>query len=352
MRNGWILILVMIFLPIQGGSAFAGQGAQATQAESTFRDCPDCPEMVVIQAGSFLMGSSEADTTRDLAAVPESQSITESILGFTDRKRARKFMAYEHPQHPVTISKDFALGRFLVTKGEFAAFVRETKYTTGSCYISPGIRGGGHGHLTSAAWSHPGFDQTDHEPVVCVTWTDAKVYIDWLNKKVGNKAPDGSGGLYRLPSEAEWEYAARAGTQTARWWGNDIGVGNANCNGCYKSEPSRGPAIVNGVLIYPPCRDTPPPPLTVPVDRFPANPFGLYDVLGNAGQWTEDCWSESYKSAPADGGARTGGNCRKRALRGSAWSGSPWTSRAASRGGISVDMGYNTAGFRVAKTLR
>ncbi len=303
--------------------------AQGLQPGITFRDCPDCPEMVVIPGGSFLMGSTESDTKRDLGAVPAEAPGIATFLGITDHQAAQKFMAYEHPQHRVTISKALALGKYPVTVGEFAVFVRETGYSTGSCYIF-GIDGR-RGHTTSATWSHPGFRQTERDPVVCVTWDDAKAYLAWLDKKTDSGASGPAPGHYELPSEAEWEYAARAGSQTARWWGNDMVVGKANCYQCNNNAYPQRP---------------------ISVGTFPANPFGLYDMLGNASQWTKDCWVDSYDKAPVDGSARTDGDCAKRVERGGSGNGLAWVSRSASRSAIRADLGYSDLGFRVKKSIR
>lgn len=339
----WTILCCSIF-------ATGRSGALDVQPGKNFRDCPECPEMVVIPAGTFLMGSSEADTERDLASVPLPGPGLATMMGITDRGRAKKFMAYEHPQHLITISKDFALGKYLVTTGEFAAFVRDTGYSTGPCFIWGRLRRPT--PPTPSAWSHPGFDQTDRDPVVCVTWKDANAYISWLNRKLEGDMSRAGSGPYRLPSEAEWEYAARAGSQTARWWGDTIGVGNAKCDGCGDLVDKQGPTFVDGRLVYPPCCHVESEQHTVPVGSFPANPYGLYDMLGNATQWTEDCWMETYDGAPSDGSAWTDANCTLRVTRGGSWHGLPWASRSATRAGITTDLGYNDFGFRVAKTLR
>ncbi|HIJ63687.1 MAG TPA: formylglycine-generating enzyme family protein [Rhodospirillaceae bacterium] len=255
-------------------------------AKGVFRDCPDCPEMVVIPSGRFLMGSP-----------PE---------------EAGRFDA-EGPRHPVAL-RWFALARNDTTVKEFAAFVRDTGYEPGECEWPRGTD-----------WHFPGFIPED--PVVCVSWQDAQAYIAWLNRKIHGQA-------YRLPSEAEWEYAARAGSVTSRWWGDAIGTGNANCNGCGSPWDNRQIS---------------------PVGSFRPNPFGLYDMLGNVWQWTADCWNETYAGAPTDGSAWTTGDCGKRVMRGGSWSNLPKFLRSAARsrddaGSRSHDYaGY--AGFRVAMTL-
>ena len=153
------------------------------------------------------------------------------------------------------------------------------------------------------SWRNPGFSQTDGHPVVCVNWTDAKVYVGWLSGKTGEG--------YRLLSESEWEYVARAGTGTARyWWGDEIGRNRANCDGCGSRWDNRQ---------------------TAPVGSFSANGFGLYDVHGNVWEWVEDCRNESYAGAPTDGSAWESGDCSRRVLRGGSWGSGAGDLRSANR---------------------
>jgi formylglycine-generating enzyme len=171
-----------------GVIGFAG----ATTAAETFKDCPDCPVMVKVPAGTFIMGSTAAETTRE--KVPDQNA------------------TWERPQHSVAIRGEFALGQYTVTRGEFAAFVRDSGYEPPSgCYVY--ITTTGQFILDQTRnWRNPGFPQTDRHPVVCVSFEDAQRYVQWLSQKTGKS--------YRLPTEAEWEYAARAGTTTARFWGD------------------------------------------------------------------------------------------------------------------------------------
>lgn len=269
-------------------------GAQSGQV---FRDCPDCPEMVVLPSGHFTMGSPVSEHGRFDA---------------------------EGPQHPVSVHA-FALSRYPVTVEEFAKFVQQTGYDMEPCDWPQGT-----------SWNSSGFAPT--APVVCVSWTDARAYVAWLNGKLIRPGVSVAGaeasGPYRLPSEAEWEYAARAGTTTAHWWGEAIGSGNAVCNGCGSPWDNRQIA---------------------PVGNSAPNPFGLYDMLGNVWQWTADCWNESYAGAPSDGSVWRTGDCGKRVLRGGSWSNLPKFVRSAARNREdasrrSPDYASYT-GFRVAKTL-
>lgn len=290
-----------------------------TQIGQTFRDCAECPEMVVIPAGTFTMGASLADTTRVLETIPNSS------VGL-----ARVHLAYEHPEHPVAFARPFALGKYHVTRAEFAAFVRETAYATmsGKCFAFANHK---YRKLPGMSWQDPGFAQSDRDPVLCVSWQDARAYIDWLNGKLRSASGRiDREGPYRLPSEAEWEYAARAGTRTSRWWGDEIGSGNAVCDGCGSKWDKKQ---------------------TASVGSFRPNPFGVFDVLGNAWQWAADCWNQSYVGAPQDGAAWTSGNCRKRVFRGGAWTSEPWILRSSKRSSDESEVQANYVGFRVAKTL-
>jgi len=213
----------------------------------------------------FLMGSSAAETTRDLDSTMPRDNIPTARVAF----------AMEHPQHAVNIGRSFALGKYHVTREEFAAFVRDTGYSIrGGCTLWANHR---YEQRVDTGWQNPGFTQTDRDPVVCVSWQDAKAYVAWLNEKLRGQRLMRDDGPYKLPSEAEWEYAARAGTRTARWWGDAVGSGRANCDGCGSRWDKKRPA---------------------PVGSFEPNPFGLFEMLGNASEWTEDCWNRKlFRSA-------------------------------------------------------
>lgn len=276
--------------------------ADDAAARHSFRDCADCPEMVTIPAGSFVMGSPKSEPGRFDA---------------------------EGPQHAVAVAS-FALGKYEVTVAQFAAFLKATEYQPEPCDRLLGLT------WTIAAGGRvesPGFAESPRQPAVCLSWVDAQAYIKWLNGRLAHRLD--ADGPYRLPSEAEWEYAARAGTTTARWWGEAIGKARANCNGC-------GSAWDNVRFA--------------PVGSFGPNPFGLYDMLGNAWQWTADCWNESYTGAPADGSAWLAGDCSKHVLRGGSWDNLPSLIRSAARSRADArnrDFDYASyAGFRLAKTLK
>jgi formylglycine-generating enzyme len=254
--------------------------------------------MIALPGGSFMMG------------VPPDEEEGESVPA--------QFRGYAMPQHAVTVPA-FALGKYAVTRGEFAAFVAETGHSTGNtCWVFARDEWDGQWKWLEKygrGWRNPGFPQGDRDPVVGVNWDDANAYAAWLSG-VTCKA-------YRLPSEAEWEYAARAGTTTARYWGRGIEPGNA----LYAAKQ------------------------TAPVGKYPPNAFGLYDMLGSVWEWTQDCWNEGYEGAPTDGSAWLGGDCGRRILRGGSWNNHGRNLRAGFRDkSIPGGRSFNN-GFRVARSL-
>jgi formylglycine-generating enzyme required for sulfatase activity len=231
----------------------------------------------------------------------------------------------EGPQHPVSIARSFAAGKFEVTRGQFARFAQEAGYSAaGGCYVYDGAK-----WVENPAknWRDPGFSQTDNDPVTCVNWQDAKAYTDWLSRNTARS--------YRLLTEAEWEYVARAGTNTAFSFGNSISPQQANYN---TSVSYAGSSVATT------------PRNTVPVRSYPANAFGLHDVHGNVWEWTEDCWNGNYNGAPSDGMPWTSGDCSQRVLRGGSWIDIPLYLRSADRGRSTASERYGVGGFRVSRT--
>ncbi|MGP0088646.1 MAG: SUMF1/EgtB/PvdO family nonheme iron enzyme [Xanthobacteraceae bacterium] len=254
----------------------------ALKPKDVFRECDKCPEMVVIPAGSFTMGS------------PASEE---------------RHGSDEEPQHSVTIAKRFAAGRFAVTFDEWAACV-----AGGGC--------NGYEPSDPLGWGR------GRQPVIRVSWDDAKAYVAWLSRKTGKP--------YRLLSEAEREYVTRAGTTTTFWWGASISTSQANYDGRYTY--AGGP---KGEFRQ----------KTVPVDTFQPNPWGLYQVHGNVYEWVEDCWHDSYTGAPSDGSPWVSGECKYRVIRGGSWNWLPWYIRAAWRSSGSPDQRLYVGGFRLARAL-
>jgi formylglycine-generating enzyme required for sulfatase activity len=227
--------------------------------------------MVTVPAGSFRMGDIEG---RDKAA---------------------------QPVHTVILKKPFAIGRYEVTFDEYDRFAQATGREL------PNDGGGGRGR----------------QPVINFAWEDAAAYVKWLSAQAGKR--------YRLPTEAEWEYAARGGNATTYWWGNQMKSGMANCIGCGSQWDNK---------------------MTAPVGSFQANPFGLYDTAGNLWEWVEDCDHESYKDAPTDGSAwrkEGNGNCYLRVFRGGAWNYAARGLRSSFRGRGDPANKSASIGFRLVR---
>jgi len=279
-----------------------------SEPEKIVRDCAQCPELVLVPAGKFLMGTSRNE------------------LGSGETER---------PRHEVTIAKPFAIGRFEVTRAQYAAFVADSGYRTeGNCHV---WRDAANWEPQRGAnWQDPNFRQGDDHPVVCVSWHDAQAYLAWLGRKTGK--------AYRLPSESEWEYAARAGTKTSRYWGDDSSLACEYAN-VHDQDAQR--AYRFGWEPHD-CRDG--FAETAPVGKFKPNAFGLFDVLGNVWEWTEDCLSTNYVNAPADGGVRVADDCPKRVYRGGGWSG-PALPRSGVRNGNAPGYRSQLLGFRVLRPL-
>ena len=259
------------------------------------------PEMVVLPAGSFSMG----------------------CLSYDDACYDN-----ETPVHDVGIPQPIALSMYEVTRREFSRFARSTGYSVAvSCWVYQEARWvygfEGWKELIDRSWRSPPFEQTDSHPVACVNWEDAKAYLAWLSRETGVQ--------YRLPSESEWEYAARSGAITNYSWGSQVGHNRANCRGCgSKWDDDR----------------------TAPVGSFAPNAFGLHDMHGNLWELVEDCWNGSYVGAPMDGSAWTEGHCYARVARGGSWRNGPRYLRSAYRlWRRTMSVRYFDVGFRVARTL-
>ena len=249
-------------------------------AGETFKDCDDCPEMVVIPAGSFMMGSPAREVSP---------------------------LSFEKPQHGVEFSQPFAMAKYEVTFAEWDACVSD-----GGCSHRPEDEGWGRGR----------------RPVINVSWDDAKEYVSWLSRRTGEN--------YRLPSEAEWEYAARAGTSTQFHTGDQITTSQANFNGNYTyGGSSKGEFRAQ----------------TVPVGGFDPNSFGLHDIHGNVWEWLEDCANKSYGDAPTDGSAWIAGDCKRRGVRGGSWFNDPGALRSANRFRMKTSSRYHDVGIRLARTF-
>jgi formylglycine-generating enzyme required for sulfatase activity len=265
------------------------------------------PQMIAIPPGKFMMGSPK------------------------NEERSSVYDGREEPQHEVRIDYAFALGQHTVTVDAFKAFVTETNHDTGkSAYVWNGKEWK---DTPGKGWRDPGFAQTGAHPVCCVNWEDAQAYLAWLNDKAGLAGrPD----AYRLPSEAEWEYACRAGTTTPFSFGPTISTAQANYDGNYTYGPGK-----KGEYRH----------KTTPVGSFPANGFGIFDMHGNVWEWCQDCRNANYNGAPSDGSAWTTGDCSARVLRGGSWYNYPYWLRSASRYWDVPSFRDDGRGFRLARTL-
>ena len=279
----------------------AREAAELERPGRQFRDCVDCPEMVVVPAGEFVMGSPSGEEGRG---------------------------DDEGPRHRVVISEPFAVGIYEVTVGEYRRFASATgRGEEEGCHDWSGSE-----ELDrSKSWRRTGLSQTEKDPVVCVDWGDAKAYVEWLTRETRE--------AYGLLSEAEWEYVARAGTQTARYWGESE---SGQCKHANGRDRTAG-------WTEAPCDDGYGP--TAPVGTFSANEFGLYDVLGNVWEWVEDCWNGNYRGAPVDGSAWESGDCSRRVVRGHSWAANPEYLRSAFRFRSRTGVPDLLIGFRVARTL-
>ena len=267
----------------------AASPTAATKPGTEFRDCAACPPMIVVPPGKFTMGSPDKESGR---------------------------LATEGPQHVVTIERAFALGKYEVTFDEWEQCVADRKCTR--------LEDSGFGR--------------GRRPVINVSYEDAGYYILWLSEKTNQK--------YRLPTEAEWEYAARAGSDKPRFWGNSnetacqyANVFTAKTMAKYKDADRTSFRCDDGYVE------------TAPVGKFKPNQFGLHDMLGNVWEWVQDCWNASYAGAPADGSLWNTGECTKRVVRGGGWYYGPSNVRAARRVQTAPTRRSHDLGFRVARSL-
>jgi formylglycine-generating enzyme len=309
MRFAIILATVALLAPL---------AAQAQPRE--FRDCRDCPLMVALPPGTFTMGADAQEEERD--GVPAEQ-------------RGRSA-----PTTPVAFRRGFAIGKFPVTRAEFQAFAQADRRAPGPSCWGMGLPRDGVARWherTRTNWTDPGFGQTPQDPVVCVSWADAVAYADWLSRRTGRR--------YRLPSEAEWEYAARAGTTGARYWEEPAEAACTRANlrdlamaGFYRATPDVGFAPCSDGFVH-----------TSRVGSFPANPFGLHDMLGNVWQWTQDCWHPTLQGLPRQGTVREGGDCQTRGARGGSWSNDVRLVRVSYRSSGPAAARSSNTGFRLVR---
>lgn len=296
--------------------AAQGNAPAALAPGAVFRDCADCPEMVVIPAGQFTMGIAPGEEEREGLAT--------------------EFRGRSEPRRTVTI-KRFAAGKLEVTRAQYRQFAEATGRGNEGCFRWNGAE---FEFEIKRGWRDPGFAQDDTHPATCISWNDASAYTQWLSQKAGKR--------YRLLTEAEWEYAARAGTTTARYWGDDAGGGARTCEFANSADQAARRSVPHAAQWGSAnCDDG--HAFTAPAGRLRANAFGLHDMLGNVAEWTQDCWNGNYQGAPRDGSAWNTGDCGMRAVRGGAWDDAPIGVRAAYRVGSPVTVRVYARGFRVAR---
>jgi formylglycine-generating enzyme required for sulfatase activity/DNA-binding winged helix-turn-helix (wHTH) protein len=297
--------------PVSGANpGHVGLEAHGAAVVPTFRDCEDCPDMVALPAGEFLMGSPRAERGR------------QDVEGFPRR---------------VVIPKRIAIGKFEVTVDQFSAFVAETGIAAGNlCNVIVAFdRATLIWGPPEASFRQPGFDVVGSHPVVCVSWHEAQAYVAWLGRRTGKP--------YRLPTEVEWEYAARAGTRTRYSFGDDetelcvyarfadLGSRFGWHDACRSATVTYGP---------------------LPVGSLKPNPWGIFDMHGNAWEWVEDCWSPNALEIPTDGSALSRpGNCEMGVVRGGSWAAASSRVRSAMRAPVPTTTHHYNNGFRVALSL-
>ena len=276
-------------------------------------DCNGCPELISIPAGEFMMGSAENEPN---------------------------FNPAEVPKRKVVIVRPFLIGRYEVTVGEYAEFVREQgQNIQGTDCRYYDYRSTQFQTQPNTSWKNPPiFSQQNDHPVVCVSWFDAKSYLAWLGRKTGKR--------YRLPSEAEWEYAARAGERNTWLWGNHADNTNDACAYANVSDESSR-RRTEFSWKYHQCEDG--FPFTAPVGSFQPNGFRLHDMIGNVWEWVEDCFVKNYEDAPADGTPRQSDSCEQRVLRGASWLSQSTDTRLAARGRNDPKRRFYAVGFRVVR---
>lgn len=306
-QRRWFIALVLLAL---GG---AKDSAAANPAlGSSFRDCPDCPEMVVIPPGEFVMGFDGGEAER-----------------------------YEGPQRRITIGYAFAIGKYEVTNAEYGRFIRDTGHVSGrDCNI---LRDGRYRPEPDTSWINPGYGRAiaGDEPVVCIDWNDASAFVTWLSKKTGQK--------YRLASEAEWEYVARGNRGGHRFVWADRPT-----DACLESnlfDAAAAAAREESRIEAAPCNDG--YAGVAPVGSRAANPFGVHDIIGNVWEWVEDCYVMPLpESAPRDGSPQVTLGCDRRGAKGGSWLSSFSRQTPTFRGRDPVTLVSQIFGLRVVRELK
>jgi formylglycine-generating enzyme required for sulfatase activity len=296
----------------------ACNAASQTETPATPRDCPVCPELATVPPGQFMMGS------------PSDAAELDPDNG-------------ESPAVALAFARPFMIGRREVTVGEFRRFVEATGVeSVRGCRV---WSGGQWIRDPERSWRDPGFAAApnDDEPVVCVSWEDARAYAEWLSQESGKR--------YRLPSEAEWEYVARGGTSYPRYWGErDSREDQALSLACDYANVYDASAIEALGLSAPNARCSDRASALAPAGRYKPNAFGVHDIIGNAREWVMDCFTASYAGRPQDARAWTWqGGCELKGVRGGSFVSRPRDARAPARGAEPTSHRQSDLGFRVAR---
>ena len=306
--------ILLAFGPSELAEGSTTARVQPSSAPARFQDCDACPEMVIVPQGRFLIGSPEMEPGRGKD---------------------------EGPQKEIVFAEPFAVSRFEVTRAQYQAFLRSTGHKISGGCITDRRKPGTWAADDQTNVNDPGFEQAANHPAACVSWNDAMAYVGWLNRQAG--------GGYRLLTEAEWEYVARAGSTTAYPWGASIHDGCRFMNGYDQMILAKKGNLYEGEAVpYATCSDG--FVNTAPVGSFKANAFGIYDMLGNMGEWTADCATPSYAGMHQDGVSEDG-DCSKRMVRGGSWGSQPRQLRSAERYRYSPTDVDDSIGIRVAKSL-
>ncbi|QDZ09900.1 formylglycine-generating enzyme family protein [Devosia ginsengisoli] len=311
----YIALTILCAAPVAAAPAVLSlEQEQGLETGDSFSECEGCPEMVVVPAGTFVMGS-EANV-------------------------------FAQPLHDVRIAARFAVSSTEVSVAQYEAFIEATGHSSEpGCSVVEDVYNGYIERREELSWRDPGFPQTPAHPVTCVTWNDAEAYVAWLAQVTGKP--------YRLLTEAEWEYAARGGTTTPYAFGADTSDICLYGNGADKTMQysAERPDVITDIHDFA-CSDG--YVFTAPVGSFAANPFGLYDMQGNVYEWLVDCSAmlatgRGYQDAPADGSAWMLDDCRSHAMRGGGWASAARELQVADRAEGALPM--DDTGIRVARDL-
>jgi len=307
-RTGWMAWLIGLAC-LASAPALPAETSTKQSAPKEFRDCESCPVMVEVPPGRFSMGFEGGEKDR-----------------------------YEGPVRAVTVTRKFALGKFEVTHGQYATFVQATGRASGpGCNVWVEAKQKIERDL-SLDWRNPGYGRPprDDEPVACISWNDAEAYVAWLSSVTGQR--------YRLPTEAEWEYAARAGSDRRYPWGDDPELACRYAN-VYDASAT------NPAIPWAPTACADGYAGVAPVGRFATNALGLHDMIGNVWEWVVDCYAMPYPATPIDGSAQLMIGCDRRGTRGGGWRTDIQRQRPSFRGRDPVDLLSQIFGMRVARDL-